>query len=133
MIRRFLYIGVIALAVSACHHNVEEVLLSRNDISLTLKGELQMSYNENTCQLGYNTARNEYRVYDESMENWFTLTCSAKPTSEGQKLKADLDYKTGNSTKSYKELDFSVERTSSEGLVWLWNKDKQIGVVIKNL
>lgn len=92
-----------------------------------------MSYSENTCQLGYNTARNEYRVYDESMENWFTLTCSAKPTSEGQKLKADLEYKTGNSTKSYKELDFSVERTSSEGLVWLWNKDKQIGVVIKNL
>lgn len=133
MIRRFLYIGVIALAVSACQHNVEEVLLSRNDISLTLKGELQMSYSENTCQLGYNTARNEYRVYDESMENWFTLTCSAKPTSEGQKLKADLAYKTGNSTKSYKELDFSVERTSSEGLVWLWNKDKQIGVVIKNL
>ena len=92
-----------------------------------------MSYNENSCQLGYNTTKNQFRVYNEDLENWFILSCSAKPTSEGQQLKADLEYKTGGSTKSLKELDFSVERVSSEGLIWLWNKDKQIGIVVKSL
>ena len=133
MMRRLIYIGIMALALSSCQHNIEEILLSRSDISLTVKGELQMSYNENSCQLGYNTTKNQFRVYNEDLENWFILSCSAKPTSEGQQLKADLEYKTGGSTKSLKELDFSVERVSSEGLIWLWNKDKQIGIVVKSL
>ena len=133
MIKRLIYIGIMVLALSSCQQNIEEVLLSRSDISLTVNGELQMNYNENSCQIGYNPAKNQFRVYNEDLENWFILSCSAKPTSEGQKLKADLDYKTGTTTKNYKDLEFSVERISSDGLIWLWNKDKKIGIVVKSL
>lgn len=134
MIRRFIYAGAVALAVSACQfYDVDEVLLSRSDISLTLKGALQISFDENIYQLGYNTDRNEYRVYDEKLENWFILRCSAQPTSEGQKLKATLEYTVEGNTKTLNNLELTVERTSSEGLIWLWNKDRQIGVVVKNL
>lgn len=134
MIRRFIYAGAVALALSSCQfYNIDEVLLSRNDISMTLKGELQMSFDENTCQLGYNTGRNEYRVYDEKLENWFILRCSAQPTSEGQEIKATLEYTVKGNTKTLNDLEFVVERTSSEGLIWLWNRDKQIGVVVKAL
>lgn len=134
MIKRFIYAGAVALALSACQfYDVDEVLLSRSDISLTLKGALQISFDENTYQLGYNTERNEYRVYDEKLENWFILRCSAQPTSEGQELKATLEYTVKGNTKTLNNLELTVERTSSEGLIWLWCKDRKIGVVVKVL
>lgn len=133
MIRRFIYIAAASLTLAACQYNAEEILLSRSDISLTVKGELQMSFDENTCQLGYNTGRNEFRVYDEKLANWFILRCSSKPTSEGQKITADLEYTTADDVKTFTDLEFTVEDTNSDGLIWLWNRDKKIGIVVKAL
>ena len=121
------------LAFASCQYNVEEILLSRSDISLTMKGELEMTFDENTCQLGYNTGRNEFRVYDEKLANWFVLRCSAKPTSEGQKITADLEYTTADDVKTLTGLEFTVEDTNSDGFIWLWNRDKKIGIVVKSL
>jgi hypothetical protein len=112
---------------------IDEVLLVRDDISLSIREELLMSFDENKCQLGFNSACNEYRVYDENLANWFVLKCSAKPTSEGQKVTVDLEYTTEKGIKTLADLEFSVVQTSSDGLVWLWNKDRKIGTVIKNL
>lgn len=133
MIKRILYIAFAVVCLSACNHDVDKILLSRSDISLTIKGKLQMAFNENTCQLGYNTGRNEFRVYDENLASWFILRCSAKPTSEGQTITADLEYATGKDPKSLTKLEFNVEKTSSDGLIWLWNNDRNIGVVVKSL
>lgn len=133
MVKRLLYIIGAALALTACRYDVEEVLLGRSDISLTIKDELLVSFNENTCQLGYNTDRNEFRVYDEKFANWFILKCSAAPTSEGQKIKADLEYTTDKDVKSLTGLELSVVKTSPEGLIWLWENEKKIGIIIKNL
>lgn len=131
--KRFIYIASAMLAFASCQYNVEEILLSRSDISLTVKGELEMTFDENTCQLGYNTGRNEFRVYDEKLANWFVLRCSAKPTSEGQKITADLEYTTADDVKTLTGLEFTVEDTNSDGFIWLWNRDKKIGIVVKSL
>ena len=133
MVRRYLYMAVAALALSACQPNVDEILLSRSDISLTIKGELQMAFNENTCQLGYNTGRNEFRVYNENLTSYFILRCAVAPTSEGQVVKADLEYTTSSGANTISALEFTVQKTNSEGLIWLWNKDRQIGIVVKAL
>ena len=122
------------LAATACIDNtLDQVLLVREDISLSVREQVLMSFDENTCQLGYNSARNEYRVYDENLANWYILRCSAQPTSEGQTVKADLEYTTEKDVKPLTDLEFSVEKTSSDGLVWLWNKERKIGIIIKNL
>ena len=132
--KRLIYIMVAMIAATSCVDTmIDEVLLVRDDISLSIREELVMSFDENTCQMGYNSARNEYRIYDEKLANWYILRCSAKPTSEGQKVKADLEYAKEKDVKSLEGLDFSVEKTSSDGLVWLWNKDRKIGIVINNL
>lgn len=131
--KRIIFIALAALAISACRYDVDEILLSRSDISLTIKGELQMSFNENTCQLGYNTGRNEFRVYDQMLLEWFIVRCSAKPTSEGQELTAELEYTTKADTRKLKGLKMEVQKISSDGLIWLWEKDKKIGIVVKSL
>lgn len=133
MRRYILYVGAALAALTACNENIDEVLLQRSDISLTVKGELMMSYDENTCQLGYNQERNEFRVYDDNIANWFIISCDAHPSSVGQEVTADLEYTTADDTKTYSNLEFSVEKTSSDGLIWLWCKDKQIGLVVKAL
>lgn len=129
--KRTLYILLSVICLTACQYDIDEVLLSRSDISLTIKGELQMSFNENTCQLGYNSARNEFRVYDEKLADWFIVRCSSSPTSEGQNLTADLEYTTRADIKRMNGLEFNVEKISAEGLVWLWCKDRKVGVVVK--
>ena len=134
MAKRIIYILAMMLAATACIDNtLDQVLLVREDISLSVREQVLMSFDENTCQLGYNSARNEYRVYDENLANWYILKCSAQPPSEGQIVKADLEYTTEKDVKSLTDLEFSVEKTSSDGLVWLWNKERKIGIIIKNL
>lgn len=134
MVKRIIYIMAMMLAATACIDNtLDQVLLVREDISLSIREQVLMSFDENTCQLGYNSARNEYRVYDENLANWYILRCSAQPTSEGQTVKADLEYTTEKDVKSLTDLELSVEKTSSDGLVWLWNKERKIGIIIKNL
>ena len=132
--KRLIYIIVAMIAAASCVNNmIDQVLLVRDDISLTIKEELVMSFDENKCQMGFNSARNEYRVYDEKLANWYIIRCSAKPTSVGQEVRADLEYTTDKDVKTFTGLEFSVEKTSSEGLVWMWNKERKIGIVIKNL
>lgn len=133
MIKRMIYTTLAAVCLTSCMYDVDEILLSRSDISLTIKGELKMAFDENTCQLGYNTERNEFRVYDEKLADYFIVRCSAKPDSEGQKLIVDLEYTTQTDVKAMKGLELSVEKTSSGGLVWLWSKERKIGIIIKNL
>lgn len=133
MRKRIIYMTLALAALTSCRYDVDEVLLQRSDISLTEKGKLQMSFDEKTCQLGYNQDRNEFRVYDDKIANWFTITCNAYPSSIGQEVTADIEYTTSDDTKSYSGLTFTVEKTSSDGLIWLWCKDKKIGIVIKAL
>ena len=55
MKRRIIHMMLAMLCMTACGVDVEEVLLSRSDLSLTIKGETIISFDENTSQLGYNT------------------------------------------------------------------------------
>lgn len=111
----------------------DEILLPRTEISLTIKGEAAMEFIPATCQIGYNSERNEFRLVDNNLSDWVIFRSDAAPTDVGQKVKASLEYTSQNSVKTLRDLTFSVEKTSPEGLVWLWNKDKKIGIIIKVL
>ncbi|MDE5955103.1 MAG: hypothetical protein K2G80_01230 [Bacteroidales bacterium] len=128
-----LILAAAAMAASCVKYDVTEILLQRTDISLTWKGELQMKYNPKTCQLGYNAASNEYRVYDDRLGYWFILRCSETPSYTGQVFKADVEWTTENDTKIERSIEFKVEKTNRDGYIWLWSKSKKIGAVIRQL
>ena len=120
------------LAGCTSKNELAEALLECQDISLTWKGTVQVTYAPETFQLGYNSARHEYRVYDDKLAYWFIVSCSEKPTSEGQTLKADVSW-TGNSkTYSSKNMQLTVKKTDTSGRVWLWNQSESLGIIIKN-
>ena len=134
--KRIIYIGIAAASImlSSClGPQPEEILLPLTDISLTVKGNVLITFTPETDQIGYNNGRNEFRMTDDKIANWVILQCSATPTTEGQELSGNLEYTTQEDVIKLNNLKFKVEKTSPEGLVWLWNKDKKIGLVIKVL
>ncbi len=123
----------LATAVSCVRFDFEEILLPREDISLTIKNVEQFSFDPLTCQISHNITQNEYRVFDDKLSGWFVLKCREMPANKGQVVKADLTWTASKSTKSMKGLSFKVEKTDNTGKIWMWCEDKSIGIVIKNL
>lgn len=131
---RILILLIAVIAASGCSRfDLDEVLLPREDISMTHKGKLIMSYDPLTCQMSHDHEDNMYRIYNDAISDWFTVRCSQTPHSTGQEITADVSWTTPDDTKSEKGLKFTVEKTSTDGTIWMWNKSKSIGIVIKNL
>lgn len=109
----------------------EEVLLPREDISLTIRGKLHISFSSDTFQTGFNEQRNEFRVTDDKLGEWFVLRCSEMPVETGQELNGSLEYSTDTVPQKHDRLTFSVQKMSDDGLIWLWNETRKIGIVVK--
>ncbi len=120
-------------AVSCVRFDIDEILLPREDISLTVKDIDQFSYNPLSCQMSHNSTTNEFRVFDDKLSQWFILKCGDRLSHEGQEVAADLTWTASSSTKSLSGLTFRIEKIDQSGKVWMWCKKKKIGIVIKNL
>jgi len=122
------------LCLAGCkRYDIDEILLQREDISLTVKGEDILSYDPATFQIGYNEGTNEFRIFEDNLGNWFTFKCQERPSSKEQVVKADLRWTTPNTTRSRKGLSFRVVKTDAKGHIWLWCEDEAIGVVVREL
>ena len=122
------------IVAAGCNRfDIDEILLQREDISLTVKGAEEFSYDPDTCQLGYNDESNEFRALDDNAGHWFKIRCSVSPDTEGQVIKADLDYTTTNDNKSLRGVEMTVKKVSDDGRVWLWSDSRKTGVVVKRL
>lgn len=124
--------AAMTLAHSCSPYKIDEILMSRDDVSLTIEGLPVFVYNEDKCQLAYNTERNEYRAMTDDMTDYFILKANQKLTTIDQQFTADLTYTTSGSPTTLKELSFTIEKISNEsGLVWVWCKEYAIGIVAK--
>lgn len=130
--RKILLFIVIMLCLTGCRlYDVDEILLKRQDIFLTIKGEDILVYKPDTFQISYNDRKNEFRVFDDDLGHWFILTCRERPSTEGQTLRADLKWTGSNTTRSRTNLTFRVERTDAEGYVWMWCDDEATGIIVR--
>lgn len=121
------------LCIAGCtQYDVTEVLLSRNDISLTMKGNTIFVYDPDCCQVAYNTDKNQYWSMKDDESEYFILQAHQSLSSLGQEFTADLRYTESGKEKSEKDLTFRIEKISnSEGLVWLWCSSDNIGLLIR--
>lgn len=132
--KRIVIIMIAFTLLTGCRrYDIDEILLQRDGISLTMKGEEVLVYDGDTFQLGYNSEKNEFRVFDDDLANWFVLTCTSRPSVEGQEVKASLSWTTTSTTKTRNGLNFTVEKTGPEGYIWLWCETEAIGVVVREL
>ena len=123
--------AVLLTALTGCTYVGLDWNSSLQGISLTWKGEQQVMYDPDTYQLGYNSSRNEYRVYDDRLAYWFTVRCSERPSEEGQNITADVSWTGESRTMEFKGISMTVEQTDENGMIWLWGAKERIGIVIQ--
>ena len=135
MKKAVLYICSLLTLICVCSCNpydVEEILLTRDDVSLTIKGNPIFVYYSDNCQVAYNSEKNEYRAMTDDMTKYFVLKANQTLSDIGQEFSADLTYTTDRKEKVEKNLTFKIEKISNvQGLVWLWCSSRNIGLVIR--
>ena len=133
-VTKYIFSLLILLAASSCaRYDVDEILLSRDDISLSCRKDVQLVYDPATWQLACNTARNEFRVNDDEMANYFVFRSDQRPDTEGQEVTGYIEWTVRTNIRKYSNLKFEVRKVGSDGCVWLWNKSQKIGLTVKYL
>ena len=135
LIPRLLLLLLIVLSLSSCDRTLEpdSSFIGSSDIELTIAGSVIYKYDPVSWQLGYNPTTREFRASDDGMKNYFFTTCSAVPSSAGQKLDATIIWSSGSSTQTVKGR-FEVAKAQGD-TYWLWCGDKKTraGVTVRVL
>ena len=121
-----------AVAAGCSPYDIDEILLERSDISMTMRGKDIYSFNPDEGQISVNASLGEYRMFDDNLENWVVMVWDERPTGEGQKIRMDLSWKIKKNPKEMKGLEFEVMKTDGNGMIWLWNSSDKIGMAIKD-
>lgn len=131
--KKIMLLAAVLIAAGCSRYDVDEILMIREDISLTWKGVEQFVYEPATCQIGFNAERNEFRAHTDNLSEWFVLTCMDMPSEVGDEIEADISWTGVNDTRSMRGLEFQTRKISEDGLIWLWCRSAKIGVTIRKL
>ena len=122
------------LVLAGCQRGgkVEPEFINSSDICLRVKGTTVFTYNPLTCQMAFNRRNCEFRVHTDTMSDYYCVTLDAIPSSENQKIDGSLCW-TSSSSILHRDCTFRVEKITSEGCVYLWDRKDKIGAVVKIL
>ena len=136
--RKYLYIILLLiLSATACREKetveMDLGMYESNLVSLMVKGKKVYTFSDGDGQLAFNRTLRQFRAGNDDMSSYFVLTCNELPREEGQELRADIQWTSGNSVKSSSGITLKVEKMDGTGLVWLWNAANKTGAVVKIL
>lgn len=135
--RRLLYF-LAAIVSAACMtgcfgSSADPYFLSYDENALQVAGVPQFSWDEKTCQMSFSRDSREFRVFTDTMSDFYCVKMSTIPTSAGQSLSCDLTWTTPDDISTRSGMSFRVEQISPDGTVWLWNRKEKIGVIVQIL
>ena len=131
--KRLVIFTLALLSLTAClRYDIDEILLERTDVSLTLRGKLQYAFAADYGQVGINADRTLFRYMTDDLANWIEVKCQTRPGGVGEKLIADVKWKSTLSSGEEKGLEFEVRQTDGSGMIWLWNNANNIGLIIRD-
>lgn len=134
MRRIFTYI-VLALSgifFTGCIGNsVDQAFLYYEGNTVHVNGAPQFSWDEKTCQMSFSRDAKEFRVFTDTMSDYYSIKMSEIPSSQGQSISCDLTWTTSDDVITKKGVTFKVEQIDVDGKVWLWNRKEKIGVIVQ--
>ena len=131
--RKILIFMLAVLSFSACvEYDINEVLLVHTDVSLSHKGRNQYTFDPTQGQMSLNAEKTIYRYLSDDLSNWMEVVCQSKPGGVGEKVIADVKWKYRNSNGEETNLTFEIKQTDGNGMVWLWDSENNIGLVIRD-
>lgn len=131
--RKVLIFMLAALSLSACvEYDINEVLLVHTEVSLSHKGKNQYTFNSALGQMSLNADKTVYRYLSDDLKTWMEVNCQSKPGGVGEKVIADVRWKSRTSDGDEKNLTFEIKQTDGSGMIWLWDSENNIGLVIRD-
>ena len=130
------YIALFLLAVSlftSCTGNkVDPEFVATSDFSLKVKDDMVFRYDPLTCQVAFNREKGEFRVHTDNMSDFYAVTFTELPSTQGQTVTADLTWTTERDVLTRKNLTLEVVRIEGDQF-WLWSNSGRIGLCIRIL
>lgn len=115
------------LSMTSCNrgHGPDKQFLENENITLTVGGREKIRFCPDTWQLSYSEDNKQFRANNDTMSEFFILTCSDIPVRPGQNIKCSLKYTDGGIAVYKTGMQFEVQKIDDEGMVWLWCKKTQ--------
>ncbi len=130
--RKIVLIAGILLLCGCSKEEVDEAFLESTTLCLINDGRTVHSYDPLTWQIAYSEDKMEFRVYSDTMSDYYVLSCSQLPAAEGQEISATLEW-SNSSRINRKSLGLSVEKIDLQGRIWLWSSKEKIAVSVMRL
>lgn len=121
------------LSLCACNDSRRINAFTESDeIRLQTGGSVQLRYKPLTCQLSYSRDLKEFRVHTDNMSDYFCLSLSEIPVSEGQTVSGDLVWTSPRDVLARKNLALETVRLEGEK-IWLWSRSARIGICVRTI
>lgn len=132
--RRVLIAFIVAACFTSCIGNsVDPYFLSNEENTLQVAGAQQFTWDEKTCQMSFSRDAKEFRVFTDTMSDFYCIKMSTIPTATGQNISCDMTWTTPDDVFTRNGVNFRVEQMDGDGKVWMWNKKEKIGVIVQIL
>lgn len=124
---------IFGILLVSCQGKVDPEFIGTQDFGLQVRDVKVFTYDALTWQTAFNRERCEFRVHTDNMSDYYCVTLSTVPSSEGQKVKGSIVWTSSSDIITKNGLNFSVEKIDRAGRIWLWCKKERIGAVIQAL
>ena len=128
--KKYLLLFLFCLSVSSCTgRRVDPDFIASGDVRLSSRGETAFLYDEIHCQMAFNQARGEFRAFTDNLSDYYYIHMYELPSSEGQTIKADLEWTTYSTIEIRKGIALKVVKLEGD-TIWLWNGAQQLALTV---
>ncbi len=126
------------LSATSCeeaHLNEADFVTTVTKVSLIVGGKTLMEYDESSDQMAWREKDLQFRLMDDSLNDFFVVTLSTLPSEMGETLQAEVLYTTDTDIKTVSGT-FNASKISSNSLgqmIWLWNSSADLAVIVQTL
>lgn len=97
-------------------------------------GKTVLSYEPLTCQRSVSSSRLDYRVFKDDLSAYYTVSLGSLPGKEDQEIKGcSVKWTGADKLYSLSGVTLKVKAINSDEIVWLWDGDNGLAIVLQLL
>ena len=130
--KAYIYLAMLPLAVSCIGANKmqEEFVETSPEECLVIDGKTIFTFEPDKCQESYSPERNEFRIGDDSMSNYYALKAESAPGAPGNTVMGDMRWTTDVDVRYKLGMEYKIVKSKGE-LRWLWCRRIRTGLVVR--
>ena len=101
---------------------------------LIFNGKTTLSYDPLTCQRSVSSSRCDYRIFKDDLSAYYTVSLGSLPGKEGQEIRGcSVKWTGADKLYNLSDITLKVKAINSDEIVWLWDDDNQLAIVLQLL